>query len=136
MSRFVVCPLTLLAVLDGDLDPTPHHQLVGPAGLRSQVLELMLERVVDGRLTDARALAHHERLTTMKLRLLNDRVSRRSAWDLARANGWRSLRHAEYIAITGLQADALVTVDDKLAAAASGIVRVAPLQALFDAGQR
>jgi hypothetical protein len=40
------------------------------------------------------------------------------------------LRHAEFIAIAKLQADALVTVDEELAAAAFGIVPVVSDQAL------
>ena len=130
VSRYVVCPATLLLVLEDGLTVADEHQLVGPASLRSQVLELLLHRVNDGRLTESQALQHHEHLTTMKLRLLNDRVSRRTAWDLARTNGWVSLRHAEFVAITTLQADALVTVDDELAAVASGIVPLVDLQAL------
>ena len=66
----------------------------------------------------------------MKLRLLNDRVSRRVAWDIARAKGWDSLRDAEYLAITRLQADALVTIDEHLTEAARGIVPVASLDDL------
>lgn len=75
-------------------------------------------------------MEYHERLTAMKLRLLNDRVSRRMAWDIARSNGWESLREAEYLAITRLQADALVTIDQNLVGAAAGIVPVAPLEEL------
>lgn len=130
MSRYVVCPATLLLVLESGLTVNHEHQLVGPASLRSQVLELLLRRVNDARLTETQALHHHEQLTTMKLRLLNDRVSRRTAWNIARAHGWASLRHAEFIAIAKLQADALVTVDEELAAAAFGIVPVVSDQAL------
>ena len=72
----------------------------------------------------------HERLTELKMRLLGDRVSRRTAWRIARERGWTSTHDAEYLAVCRLQADALVTVDDALAAAAEGIVDVAPLDAL------
>jgi len=130
MSRFVVCPATLILVLEEGLSVSGTHQLVGPGSLRSQVLELLLREVNGGRLTEARALEQHERLTSMKLRLLNDRVSRRVAWDIARAKGWDSLRDAEYLAITRLQADALVTIDEHLTEAARGIVPVASLDDL------
>jgi len=130
MSRFVVCPATLLLVLDDGLPVPEQHQLVGPASLRSHVLDLLLRRVNDGRMAEAQAMEYHERLTAMKLRLLNDRVSRRMAWDIARSNGWESLREAEYLAITRLQADALVTIDQNLVGAAAGIVPVAPLEEL------
>jgi hypothetical protein len=56
------------------------------------------------------------------------------AWRIARENGWESLREAEYLAITRLQADALVTVDPALAARARGFITLEPFEALFDAG--
>lgn len=74
----------------------------------------------------------HDRVTEMKVRLLNDRVSRGTAFRIARERGWDSLRDAEHLAITRLQADALVTVDAELAAKAEGTVTVAPLSALLD----
>lgn len=60
------------------------------------------------------ALASHERLTEAKLRLLGDRVSPRTARQLARDHRGESLLFAEYLAITRLQADALLTVDLEL----------------------
>lgn len=130
MTRFVVCPATLMVVLEAGMPVSEGHQLVGPGSLRSQVLDLPLREVNGGRMTEVRALEHHDRLTAMKLRLLNDRVSRRVAWGIARAKGWDSVRDAEYLAIARLQADALVTIDQKLAGAAEGIVRVAQLEEL------
>jgi len=65
------------------------------------------------------------------MRLLGDRVSRATAWRIAREKDWDTLRDAEYLAVTRLQADALVTVDPDLAAKAETIVPVAPLQALI-----
>ena len=130
MTRFVVCPATLMMVLAQGTPISEGHQLVGPGSLRSQVLDLLLREVNEGRMAEAQALEHHERLTTMKMRLLTDRVSRRVAWNLARAKGWDSVRDAEYLAVAQLQADALVTIDERLAAAAEGIVRVAQLEEL------
>ena len=63
------------------------------------------------------------------MRLLGDRVSRRTAWQLARQHDWDTLRDAEYLAVTRLQADALVTVDPELAAVARDVV---PLAAAHD----
>lgn len=57
-------------------------------------------------------------------------MSRGTAWQIAREQDWETLRDAEYLAVTRLQADALVTVDPALAARAEGIVPVAPLEAL------
>lgn len=64
------------------------------------------------------------------MRLLGDRVSRRTAWKIAREQGWETTYDAEYLAVTGLQADALVTVDAALAAKAKELVPLAPLEAL------
>jgi predicted nucleic acid-binding protein len=44
------------------------------------------------------------------MRLLGDRVSRRTAWKIAREHGWETTYDAEYLAVAKLQADALVTV--------------------------
>jgi hypothetical protein len=64
------------------------------------------------------------------MRLLGDRVSRRTAWRIARDHDWDTVDEAEYLAVTKLQADALVTVDPVLAAKAHGIVAVADIGAL------
>jgi hypothetical protein len=65
------------------------------------------------------------------VRLLGDRVSRRTAWDLARRHDWRDLREAEYIAVASLQADALVTLEPELAKRAAGLVPLAVLEQLY-----
>lgn len=64
------------------------------------------------------------------MRLLGDRVSRRTAWKIAREQGWGTTYDAEYVAITKLQADALVTVDSALAAQAEGLVPLARVEIL------
>jgi hypothetical protein len=77
------------------------------------------------------ALEAHERMTEIKMRLLGDRVSRRTARQVAREHDWSTLRDAEYLAITRLQADALITVDPDLAAIARGVVAVADVDELL-----
>lgn len=94
-------------------------------------MKLLLAAVRNGEMADREALRRHERLTEIKIRLLGDRVSRRTAWMLARDHGWESTFDAEYLAVCRLQADALVTVDEALAAKAAGIVPLAPLAHLF-----
>ena len=64
------------------------------------------------------------------MRLLNDRVSRRMAWQIARHNNWATTFDAEYLAVAKLQADALVTVDAAMAAKAASVVVVASVSAL------
>lgn len=131
MARYVVDALTVLHLVDDDLTPEPNHQLVAPNSIRSEALQLLLQDVRDGKRAERAALEIHERITELKM--LGDRVSRRTAWKIAREHGWETLREAEYLAITRLQADALVTVDPTLAARAANVVPVAPLDALFTA---
>lgn len=83
-----------------------------------------------GELTEALALVHHERLTKLKMRLLGDRVSRRTAWRIAREQNWDTTYDAEFLAVTQLQADALVTIDPAMARKAGNIVPLAKLDAL------
>ena len=64
------------------------------------------------------------------MRLLGDRVSRRTAWRIALDNGWETTFDAEYLAVAKLQADALVTIDAELATKADGVVPLAPVEAL------
>lgn len=91
---------------------------------------MLLDDVRRGARTEKAALVVHERITKLKMRLLGDRASRGVAWSIAREFDMNSF-HAEYLAITRLQADALVTVDRYLASLAQGIVPLAPVQALF-----
>lgn len=130
MTRYVIDPPTLLHIVANDVQVASEHQIVAPNLIRSQALTLLLGSVQRGELTEKAALDYHERLTALKMRLLGDRVSRRTAWNIARTQGWDTTYDAEYLAVTKLQADALVTVDRALAAKAEGIVSVAPLKAL------
>jgi len=134
MARFVIDAPTLLHLVDAGLHVGPGHHLVAPNSIRSEALELLLHDVRAGKRTEASALKAHERMTEIKMRLLGDRVSRRTAWQLARQHDWDTLRDAEYLAVTRLQADALVTVDPRLAAAARDNVAVAAIDDLLAPG--
>jgi predicted nucleic acid-binding protein len=134
MARYVIDAPTLLHLVDAGLHVDPGHQLVAPNSIRSEALELLLHDVRAGKRTEAAALEAHERMTETKMRLLGDRVSRRRAWQLARQHDWDRLRDAEYLAVTRLQADALVTVDPRLAATARDEVAVAALDDLLAPG--
>ena len=81
-------------------------------------------------MTEAVALERHERVTEMKMRLLGDRVSRRTAWNIAKEHGWETTFDADYLAVTKLQADAFVTIDAAMAAKAAHVVPTAPVSAL------
>ena len=66
----------------------------------------------------------------MSIRLLGDAVLRRRAWEVAEQLGWGPTYEAEYVALTLLQGDALVTLDAGLAGRMDGIVRIATLDEL------
>src|SRR5579863_2527454 len=131
MARYVIDAPTLLHLVDAGLRPGAGHQLVAPNSIRSEALELLLADVRADRRTERSALEAHERMTALKIRTLGDRVSRRTAWQLAREHDWDTLRDAEYLAVTRLQADALITVDPRLAAIAQEAVPVASLDDLL-----
>ena len=130
MARYVIDAPTLLHLVAESVQVNPAHQLVAPNLIRSQALSLLLAAVHHGELTEQAALDRHERLTELKMRLLGDRVSRRTAWKMAREHGWDTTYDAEYFAVTRLQADALVTVDPTLATKAKDVVPLARLEAL------
>jgi predicted nucleic acid-binding protein len=134
VARYVIDAPTLLHLVDAGLHVDPGHQLVAPNSIRSEALELLLRDVRAGKRTEPAALQAHERMTEIKIRLLGDRVSRRTAWQLARQHDWNTIRDAEYLAVTRLQADALVTVDPSLAATARDVVTVAAIDDLLAPG--
>ena len=130
MARYVIDARTLLHIVAEDVALSSAHQLVAPNLIRSQALTLLLAQVNTGEITEAVALQRHERLTEIKMRLLGDRVSRRTAWKIAREHGWETTFEAEYLAVCKLQADALITIDRDLAAKAARIVPLADVAVL------
>ena len=130
MTRYVIDAPTLLHIVDSDLVVHPSHQLVAPNSIRSEVLQLLLLDVRQGQRSEKEALQVHERITELKMRLLGDRVSRGTAWKIAREHDWDSLHKAEYLAVTRLQADALITVDPEMASRAESVVPLASLESL------
>ena len=132
VTRFAIDPPTLVRLAEGSRNVHPSHRLVAPNSIRTEALDLLLQRVRGGTLTEQAALDLHERITGVKMRLLGDRVSRRTAWRIARDSGWSTLTEAaEYLAVAKLQADALITVNPDLAAKARGIVPLAPFTNLL-----
>ncbi|EPE96580.1 hypothetical protein [Rhizobium grahamii] len=55
----------------------------------------------------------------------------RYAWNIASQLDWADTYCAEYIAVTQLQADALVTMDPDLAAAAQSFVQISSVEDLL-----
>lgn len=130
MTRFTIDAATALRIIREDVEPSPEHQLVGTAGLRSNVLSLLYADVRRGTLDERSAREQLEQLASVKIRLLGDRVSRAVAWKLARQLDLDDVAVAEYLAVASLQADALITDDPVLRAAAAGIVPFARFEDL------
>jgi predicted nucleic acid-binding protein len=130
VTRFVVDAAVLLRIAEGTVAVHPDHALVAPSGVRSQAVSALYAAVRRGELERAVALERLERITEIKIRLLNDRVSRRRAWEIAERLGWPDTADAEYAAVTQLQADAFVTLDRELARRLDGVVPLAALEAL------
>jgi predicted nucleic acid-binding protein len=106
------------------------HQLVAPTLLRSQLLSLLYRAVRKGELTKQEADRQLTYMRRLQIRLLGDRVLQSVAWKVADQLGWPDTLDAEYVALTQLQADALITLNKELAAAVQGLVTVAPFEAL------
>ncbi len=130
MSRFVVDSSAVLALVSGPLEVSAEHRLLAPTLLRSQTLSRLHEAVRHGELTAEVAHERLDRIRRLPIRLLGDAVLRRRAWDLADRLGWGETYDAEYVALTQLQADALVTLDPRLATAVEGIVPTAGIDDL------
>ncbi len=132
MTRFVVDSTAVIHIAKTDLKVPAKHELLAPTLLRSQTLSALHEAVHGGELgaSEARDLLARVGPPGLKIRLLGDAVLRRVAWELADQLGWASTYDAEYLALTRLQADALITFDRGLAKAAEGIVPLASLDAL------
>lgn len=131
MTRYVIEPAAALALAERGAIVPARHRLLAPTLLRSQVLALLYGQVQRGDLTRMQASQRLDHLRGLNIRLLGDRVLQRVAWDIALQKGWTDTFVAEYLALTRLQADALVTIDDELAGLASGVVATASVDELL-----
>lgn len=128
--RFVVDAGAVLHVVTAGIEVPPEHELLAPTLLRSQVLSVLHEAVHRGEITDAVGRERLDAVGRTRIRLLGDAVLRRQAWKVADLLGWDSTYDAEYVALTQLQGDALVTLDEGLARRAAELVTTAPVEAL------
>jgi len=134
VTRFVVDCGVVLRLAEEGIELGAGHELLAPTLLRSQTLSALHEAVHRGELPPDVALARLEEITRMitklPIRLLGDAVLRRNAWQFADRLGWGDTYTAEYVALTHLQADALVTLDAELARRLEGVVATASIDAL------
>jgi hypothetical protein len=131
MTRYGIDAATAVRLVREGITVGSRHQLVAPSVLRSQAMSLIYGAVGRGEISGADAHAMLDRLTTMRVRVLGDRVSRATAWKIATEHGWDDTVDAEYIAVTRLQADALVALDPTLRVRAEGIVPLAGFDSLL-----
>lgn len=99
--------------------------LVAPSLLRSQVVAHLYRMARRGEIDRAEAKAQLDHMRSLNIRLFGDRVLQSLAWEFAERLGWEDTFTAEYIALTKLQADGLVTLSADLAKAAGTLVPVA-----------
>ena len=129
MTRYAIDPETLVEFVRRGA--STQHRLVAPAALRSQAMSLVYRGVRAGEIDAAEVRAMLDGITTTKVRLLGDRVSRGTAWRLAGELGLGDTGDAEYLSVTRLQADALVALNPELRRLAEGVVPVASFDELL-----
>jgi predicted nucleic acid-binding protein len=131
MTRYVIGPDVAIHLAgDEAVIPDGHHMLA-PALLRSQMLSLLYQAVHRGEMTEHDAGRRLLYARGMRIRLHEDSVLQTAAWKVADQLGWPDTFDAEYVALTQLQANALITFDRQLADAVKDLVTVAPIEALF-----
>ena len=131
MTRFAIDALAAIRLAREGIAVPAAHRLVAPSLLRSQALSLVYQAVRRNELDPGEARGILDGITTMRIRLLGDRVSRAVAWRVAEQLGFDDTADAEYVAVAQLQADAFVTLDPDLARRVEGVVTLAPFEALL-----
>lgn len=131
MTRFVIGPDVALFLAERRSKVPAHHRLLAPTLLRSQVLAQLFGEVHRDTLPRKEANARLDYIRGLNIRLLGDRVLQQVAWKYADELGWTDTFVAEYLALTSLQAEALVTRDLELARIASRVVKIATVEDLL-----
>lgn len=130
MTRYVIGPDVALALACDTTAIPGGHQILAPTLFRSQMLSLLYRSVQRGEMSRKDADRCLDYVRRLRIRLLGDRVLQDAAWKIADGLGWPDTYDAEYVALTRLQADALVILDARLADAVKGLVTVASIEDL------
>ena len=130
MTRYVIGPEVAIRLAHDHVVIGDEHQILAPTLLRSQVLSLLYQAVHQGEMTKESADQRLNDVRGLRVRLLGDRVLQNLAWKVADQLGWSNTYDAEYVALTQLQADAFITLDEQLAHAVKNLVTIAPMEAL------
>src|SRR5271166_2046168 len=117
MTRYVIGPDVANQLAHDEAVIREEHQILAPALLRSQLLSILYQAVHRGEMTKKDAERRLDYVRGLRIRLLGDRVLQSVAWKVAAQLGWPDTLDAEYVALTQLHADALITLDQKLARA-------------------
>ena len=132
--RYVIALDAALKLFRDRATPAPGTRLLAPTLLRSQVLTHLYAAARRGEINRTEAREQLDHMRALNIRLLGDRVLQKFAWDMAETLGWDDTLTAEYLALTRLQADALVTLDPALAKMAATLVPVASYADLLGSG--
>ncbi len=130
MTRYAIDAGVALRLIREGITVPDEHQLVGPTLLRSEALSLIYASFRSGEISEKESRALLDGLAALRIRLLGDRVSRSVAFRIADQLGWSDTADAEYVAVAQLQADAFVTLDERLAREVAGVVPVVGFEAL------
>ena len=130
MTRYIVDADVAIEIASRGIEIDPTHKLLAPTLMRSEVLARLHESAAKGEIPEAEALERLARVAKLPIRLLGDAVLRRRAWEIASRLGWASTYRAEYVALTQLQGDALVTLDKAFARSVKGLVATASIKTL------
>ena len=131
MTRYVIGPDVAIRLAHDQAMIRGEHPILAPVLLRSQVLSLLYQAVRRGELTRSDAEAQLSYVHGLPIGLLDDLVLHNVAWKAAGLLGWPDTFAAEYVALTQLHADALITLDRQLAHAVKDLVAVAPIESLY-----
>ena len=132
MTRFAIDAATAIRLAEDNRPLPSKHSLVAPAVLKSQTLNVLFRDVRNEQRTERDALELVRRIVVMRIRLLSDRMLQRTAWKIATQLGQDEIGDAEYLAVTQLQADALVTSSVSLARTAEHLVPITPYESLHN----
>jgi predicted nucleic acid-binding protein len=131
MTRYVIGPDVAIRLAGDEAVVPDGHHMLAPALLRSQLLSLLYQAVRRGEMTKEDAERRLFYVQGMRIRMHEDYLLQKAAWKVADQLGWPDTFDAEYVALTQLETDALITLDRQLADAVKDLVTVAPIEALF-----
>ena len=131
MTRYVIGPDVAIQLAGDEAVVPDGHHMLAPALLRSQMLSLLYQAVHRGEMTKEDAERRLFYAQGMRIRLHEGYLLQNAAWKVADRLGWSDTFDAEYVALTQLEADALITFDRQLAQAVKDLVTLAPIEALF-----